>query len=85
MGARVERMMERLGTDNRQVVENEILMAEEAHTAIVRRHFGVDWRDPEHYDVVLCTERLGVEACIATLQSMMGRPRFRETAAAMCA
>jgi hypothetical protein len=85
MAARVERMMERLGTDNRQVVENEILLSEEAHTAIVRRHFGVDWRDPEHYDVVLCTERLGVEACIATLQSMMARPRFRGTAAARVA
>ena len=80
MAARVDRMMQRLGTDNRQVVENEIQLSDEAHTAIVRRHFGVDWRDPEQYDVVLCTERLGVEACIATLQSMIGRPCFRETA-----
>jgi cytidylate kinase len=80
LAVRVDRMMARLGTDNRQVVENEIRLSEEAHTAIVRRHFGIDWRDPEHYDAVLSTERLGVEACIATLQSMMARPCFRETA-----
>ncbi|HWH40174.1 MAG TPA: cytidylate kinase family protein [Usitatibacter sp.] len=80
MAARVDRMMARLGTDSRQVVENEIQLSEEAHTAIVRRHFGIDWRDPGHYDVVLSTERLGVEACIATLQSTMARPCFRETA-----
>ena len=80
MAARVDRMMARLGTDSRQVVENEIQLSEEAHTAIVRRHFGIDWRDPGHYDVVLSTERLGVEACIATLQSMITRPCFRETA-----
>ena len=80
LAARVDRMMARLGTDSRQVVENEIQLSEEAHTAIVRRHFGIDWRDPGHYDVVLSTERLGVEACIATLQSMITRPCFRETA-----
>ena len=80
MAVRVDRMMARLGTDNRQIVENEIELSDEAHTAIVRRHFGIEWRDPGHYDVVLSTERLDVEACIATLQSMVARPCFRETA-----
>jgi cytidylate kinase len=76
---RVQRMMERLGTDNREAVENEIEMSEEAHTAITRRHFGVNWRDPEHYDVVLSTERLSVEECVDEVECMMKKRRFQET------
>jgi cytidylate kinase len=76
---RIERMMERLGTDNREAVENEIAMSEEAHTAITRRHFGVNWRDSEHYDLVLCTERLSVDECIEEVECMMKKRRFQET------
>ena len=77
---RIERMMQRLGTENRQTVENEIQLSEEAHTAICRRHFGVDWRDSEHYDVVLCTERLSVEECVEEVDAMMRKKCFQETA-----
>lgn len=76
---RVRRMMERLGTDNRQAVESEIRLSEEAHTAITRRHFGVNWRDPENYDLVLNTERLSVDECVEEVEGMMGRARFQET------
>ncbi|HUJ00060.1 MAG TPA: cytidylate kinase-like family protein [Usitatibacter sp.] len=76
---RIERMMERLGTDNREAIENEIEMSEEAHTAITRRHFGVNWRDPEHYDLVLSTERLSVEECVDEVECMTKKRRFQET------
>ena len=76
---RVARMMERLGTDNREAVQAEIALSEEAHTAITRRHFGVNWRDPENYDLVLCTERLSVEECVEEIDSLMRRSRFQET------
>ncbi len=79
LALRIERMMSRLGTDDRASVENEILMNEEAHTAIARRHFGIDWRDPEHYDVVLSTERLSVDECVAEVENLMRMERFRET------
>jgi len=77
---RIQRMMKRLGTDNRATVENEIKLSEEAHAAITRRHFGIDWKDAEHYDIVLCTERLAVEECVEEVEAMMKRPRFQETA-----
>jgi cytidylate kinase len=80
---RVRRMMERLGSDNREAVESEIQLSEEAHTAITRRHFGVNWRDPEHYDLVLCTERLSVEECVEEVEGIMKRPRFQETVESM--
>ncbi|HEX4333037.1 MAG TPA: cytidylate kinase family protein [Usitatibacter sp.] len=76
---RVQRMMERLATDNRETVESEIQMSEEAHSAITKRHFGVNWRDPELYDLVLCTERLSVEECVDEIDGMMQRKCFQET------
>jgi cytidylate kinase len=76
---RIARMMERLATDNRESVENEIQMSEEAHSAITKRHFGVNWRDPELYDVVLCTERLSVDECVEQVEGMMKRKCFQET------
>jgi cytidylate kinase len=76
---RVSRMMERLGTDNRSAVESEIALSEEAHTAVTKRHFNLNWRDAEHYDVVLCTERLSVDECVAEVERVMQLPRFQET------
>lgn len=54
-------------------------MSEEAHTAIVRRHFGVDWRDPDHYHLVLSTENLSVDACIDQIERLAQQPQFQET------
>jgi cytidylate kinase len=80
---RIERMMQRLATDNRETVESEIQLSEEAHTAITKRHFGVNWRDPENYDLVLSTERLSVDECVAEAESMMKKHCFQETAESM--
>jgi hypothetical protein len=76
---RVRRMMERLGTDNRSAIESEIALSEEAHTAITRRHFHVNWRDAEHYDLVLNTDRLTVDECVAQVDAALAHPRLRET------
>jgi cytidylate kinase len=76
---RISRMMQRLATDNRDTVESEIQMSEEAHTAITKRHFGVNWRDPENYDLVLSTERLSVEECVDEIEGFMRRKCFQET------
>jgi cytidylate kinase len=76
---RIARMMERLSTDDREKVESEIQVSEEAHTAITKRHFGVNWRDPELYDLVLSTERLSVEECVEEVECMMKKRCFQET------
>ena len=80
---RVERMMSRLDTDDRALVESEVRLSEEAHAAITRRHFGVDWQQPEHYDLVLNTERLTVEACVDEISRVLEQPAFRETPESM--
>jgi cytidylate kinase len=79
METRVKRMMERLNTDDRAAVENEIQMSEEAHSAITKRHFGVNWRDPELYDLVLSTERMSVDECVDEIDGLMKRSCFQET------
>jgi cytidylate kinase len=77
---RVKRMMERLNTDDREFVENEIRLSEEAHAAITRRHFGINWQDAEHYDLVLNTERLTIEECADEVMALLDDPTFQETA-----
>ena len=76
---RVKRMMERLNTDDRDFVENEIKLSEEAHGAITRRHFGVNWQDSENYDLALNTERLTVEECADEVMALLDDPTFQET------
>jgi cytidylate kinase len=76
---RVKRIMERLNTDDRDFVENEIRMSEEAHGAITRRHFGISWQHSDRYDLVLNTERLTIEECADEVVSLCDDPNFQET------
>jgi cytidylate kinase len=78
---RVKRMMERLNTDDRDFVVNEIRLSEEAHGAITRRHFGLNWQDSENYDLVLNTERLTIDECAEEVVSLLDDSTFRETPA----
>ena len=79
MKLRVQRMMERLNTNDEDFVTNEILLSEEAHGAITRRHFGINWRDPEQYDLVLNTERVAVEECADEVMTLVNDAKFQET------
>lgn len=76
---RKRRMMERLGAPGEERVAEEIRSNDEAHAAIMRRNFGLQWTDPEHYDVVLNTERLAVDECVDELLSLARAPQFAET------
>lgn len=80
---RIDRMMQRLETDQRETVAAEIAMNEESHSAITKRNFGVNWRDSEHYDLVLSTERLSVDECVDEVECAMRQRRFQETAESM--
>jgi cytidylate kinase len=76
---RQRRMMERLGSDDAAQVADEIQRNDEAHTAIMRRHFDIRWTEPEHYDLVLNTERVGVDECVEEVMSLVESPEFAET------
>ena len=47
----------------------------------MRRHFDLQWTDPEHYDLVLNTDRLTVPSCVELIRQLSTRPEFQETAA----
>ncbi len=79
---RKRRMMERLNTDSGSEVSGEIQLNDEAHAAIVRRHFGVQWTDSEHYDLVLNTQRVSVGECVDQVLALLRSPAFKETEAA---
>jgi cytidylate kinase len=76
---RVKRMMERLNTDDRDFVVNEIRLSEEAHGAITRRHFGISWQHSDQYDLVLNTERLTIEECADEVMGLLDDATFQET------
>ncbi len=78
---RRQRMMERLNSDDRERVAEEIRVNDEAHTAIMRRHFGVQWTDSEHYDLVLNTQRVNIDECVGEVMALASSPQFAETEA----
>ncbi len=76
---RLRRMMVRLSTQNEAEIRTEIQHNDEAHAAIVRRHFGVEWTDPAHYDLVLNTERVSIGQCVEQVLALVRAPEFAET------
>jgi len=76
---RKTRMMERLASDDEERVAEEIRANDEAHGAIMRRHFGVQWTEPEHYDVVLNTKRVSVDECVSEVLTLVRSPQFEDT------
>ncbi|HEY6239479.1 MAG TPA: cytidylate kinase family protein [Burkholderiales bacterium] len=76
---RVKRMMARLETNDRDAVAAEIRNSDEAQGAIAKRHFDVDWQDPEGYDLSLNTERMSVEQCAEEIVQLSKKPDFSET------
>ena len=76
---RVDWLMEHLGTDDRASAEAEVRRSDAAHAARMNAQFGVNWGDPLLYDLVLNTERVSVESCVAQIQALAARPEFQET------
>lgn len=80
LAQRVDWLMEHLGTDDREAAEAEVRRSDAAHAARMNEQFGVTWGDPLLYDLVLNTDRLSVDTCVAQIQALAARPEFQETA-----
>lgn len=76
---RVKRVMERLNTDDEEFVRREVEFSDEAHGAIIRRHFGVNWQESELYDLALNSERVPVDGCIEEILSLVRKASFAPT------
>ena len=77
---RVKRMLARLKTDDEDLVRREIALSDEAHSAVMRRNFGVNWHDAENYDLTFNTERVPVQDCVDEVLRLVRSPAFAETA-----
>jgi cytidylate kinase len=72
-------MMERLGITDRAVVRREIELSDAAHSRTIQGFFGVDWRDPLGYDIVLNTGLVPVQTCVKLIRDLSESPEYQET------
>ena len=79
MSSRIERLMERLGIEDRAVARREIQRSDAAHTRVMHSFFDADWENPINYDIVLNTAHVPVEACIDQVRLLTESPAFKVT------
>jgi osmotically-inducible protein OsmY len=76
---RVKRMMERLNSDNTLQIERVVDQNDEAARAVMRRHFHIDTRDINEYDMGFNTDRVPVSQCVEEIVKMVKSAEFAET------
>ena len=76
---RIDRMMKRLGSEDEPQVGRLVDQNDEAARAVMRRHFHVDTRDINEYDMGFNTDRVGVDQCVDEIVKMVKAPQFAET------
>ena len=77
---RVQRMMQRLTTDDVKKIERIVDNNDEAARAVMRRHFHIDTRDINEYDMGFNTDRVPVSQCVDEIVKVVNSPQFAETA-----
>jgi cytidylate kinase len=76
---RVKNLMQRLGTDDEDLVRDTISRSDGAHAMAMQARFHVTWGDGRLYDLTLNTERLSIESCVELVVALAQRPEFHET------
>ena len=76
---RVKRMMERLETNEIDQVERIVDQNDESAHAVMRRHFHIDTRDINEYDMGFNTDRVSVAQCVDEIVKLVKSDQFAET------
>ncbi|HUN70631.1 MAG TPA: cytidylate kinase family protein [Burkholderiales bacterium] len=76
---RVKRMMERLEVTDQPQVERIVDDNDEAARAVMRRHFHIDTRDINEYDMGFNTDRVPVAQCVDEIVKLVKSDQFAET------
>jgi cytidylate kinase len=76
---RVKRMMERLEIEDAAPAERVVDENDEAARAVMRRHFHVDTRDINEYDMGFNTDRVPVNQCVDEIIKLVRSEQFAET------
>jgi cytidylate kinase len=78
---RMQWLMERLETDDEDLVREEIERSDNAHGARIRQNFGIDWTDPLQYHLVLNTGFVSIAGCVEQVVHLSRLPEFQPTPA----
>ena len=76
---RVKRMMERLDIADENQAMRIVEQNDEAAQAVMRRHFHIDVRDINEYDIGFNTDRVSVDQCVEEIVRIVRAPQFAET------
>ena len=79
MRHREDEILARVSLKDRNEARAEIERNDAAHAKVIQRMFKADWRDPEHYDMVLNTERLPIDVCVDQVARLTALPNFQST------
>ena len=79
MSNRVSEMMRRLDINDENVARREIERNDDAHARAIQRQFGMDWRNPASYDIILNTGRVPIDACVRQIRLLADYPSYEET------
>lgn len=79
MALRIQRLMERLETDDEDLARREIEIDDAARAARIGEHFNVTWGDPTLYDLTINTERMPVATAVDQIVALARSPAFQET------
>ena len=75
---RVQTLMDRLGVRDADALREEIEKYDVAHARTLRAYFNVEQEDALLYHIILNTDRLPVEACIAAISQLAQCPKFQD-------
>ncbi|MBL8383723.1 MAG: cytidylate kinase family protein [Burkholderiales bacterium] len=76
---RVRNLMATVRRPDEKRIREEIRLFDEAHAAVMRRHFNVDYQDAALYDLVLDTSELPPDQCAQCIIDFTRDRRFIET------
>ena len=72
---RVQTLMDRLGVRDADALREEIEKYDAAHVRTLRAYFNIEQEDALLYHIILNTDRLPVEACIAAVSQLAQCPK----------
>jgi cytidylate kinase len=81
MALRVRVMMERLGVEDAEAIQQEIERFDARHLRTMRAAFNFDWNDALLYDIVLNSARVPVDALVKAVCQLAEHPNLRDDSA----
>lgn len=80
LDSRLATLQEKFPSASADALKQEIALFDEAHGAIMKRHFDLDFRDASAYHLVLDTSKTSTDECVDHIAALAGEERFAATA-----